>query len=233
MTEPRIYADSGRRVAALVPVKTPCRSKTRLTPVLEQDECARLCMAMLTDVLEALGSAQGIDETLVVTGDEDVAEFVRSAGHQVLRDNDAGLCDALDMAAAELAVRGFDTALILPADIPTVTAADIDNLLARHEGGLSICPAIRDGGTNALMCSPPDAVAFCYGKNSAERHIQQAEQAGVPHTRLPVPAFFRDVDLPDDLAWLGNQESAEHTLRFLQHSGISARVSATVFGTAS
>ena len=138
-----------------------------------------MCPAVHGDAHRRTGStrqcAQSIDETLVVTGDEDVAEFVRSAGHQVLHDNDAGLCDALDMAAAELAVRGFDTALILPADIPTVTAADIDNLLARHDGGLSICPAIRDGGTNALMCSPPDAVAFCYGKNSAERHIQQAE----------------------------------------------------------
>jgi len=221
------------RVTALVPVKTPCRSKTRLTPVLEQDECARLCMAMLNDVLEALGNASGIDEVTVVTSDEDVAEFARTAGHRVLHDNGADLCTALDNAAAQLAASGVGTVLILPADIPTVTSQDIDDLLTRHEGGLSISPAIRDGGTNALICSPPDAVEFCFGTNSADRHIHQAEQAGIPCSRLPVPAFFRDVDLPDDLAWLSTRETARHTLQFLQHSGISARLAAGLFGKAS
>lgn len=224
---------SAPAVVALVPVKTPCEAKTRLSPVLGQDECARLCMAMLEDVLFALAGAQRIDAVAVVTTDDRVADFTAELGHTVMRDDGKGLCAALDAAAAELAAVGTQTVLIVPADIPTVSSADIDVLIERHNGGLSISPAIRDGGTNALICSPPDAVPFCYGRDSASRHMRAAEQSGVPCHRLPVPAFFRDVDLPEDLAWLGSQQKGAHTLEFLQQSGIRARLHSITLGAAS
>lgn len=213
---------------ALVPVKTPGRAKTRLNPVLEQDECARLAMAMLRDVLDALTAARQIDAIAVVTDDAEVAEFAAVLGHRVMRDSAVDLCAALDSAAAELAAQGTRTVMIIPADMPTITSDDLDRLLERHEGGVSISPAIRDGGTNALICSPPDAVAFCYGRDSARKHMLAAERNGINCNRLPVPAFFRDVDLPDDLAWLVSQQQGKHTLAFLQHSGIGARINSVL-----
>jgi len=219
--------------AALVPVKSPARAKTRLLGVLEPEECARLTLAMLDDVLNALADAPSIDEVYVVTGDETIAERVKSLGHRVLHETNVGLCAALDGAAAELANAGIDTVLVLPADLPTVTAHDIEDLLKRHDTGLSISPAIRDGGTNALVCSPPNAVPFCFGKDSAARHAQQAESSGIENHRLPVPAFFRDVDLPDDLAWLSGQANDTRTCEFLRHSGIGARLTSLNFGKAS
>lgn len=226
-------SDHARATVALVPVKTPCTAKTRLAPVLGQDECASLCMAMLEDVLDALSQAKHIDEVAVVTTDDTVAAMAKELGHSVLRDDGRGLCAALDSAAATLAAGGATTVLILPADIPTITAGDVDALLERHSGGLSISPAIRDGGTNALVCSPPDAISFCFGRDSASRHMSAAEKSGVPCHRLPVPAFFRDVDLPEDLAWLGNQEKGSHTLDFLRRSGIRARLHSITRGLAS
>jgi len=222
-----------KRTCALVPVKPPGRAKSRLGAVLEKQECARLSMAMLDDVLTALTAASGIDSVTVVTDDDHVADLVATAGHDVFQDQGANLCAALDAAAAQLAATGVTTAMIVPADIPTISASDIDALLARHKGGLSISPAIRDGGTNALICSPPDAVPFCYGNDSARRHEKKAQQAGIVCNRLPMPAFFRDVDLPDDLAWLSTQENGASTLQFLQHSGISARISAASIRNAS
>ncbi len=219
------------QTCALVPVKAPARSKSRLSPVLEQDECACLSMAMLSDVIDALAGAASVDEVVVITADADVAAFVRQAGHRVMQDCSNNLCGALDAAARQLAADGVKTVLIIPADIPTITSADVDNLIRKHKGGLSISPAIRDGGTNALVCTPPDAVAFCYGKDSARKHLRRAERAGIVSSRLPVPAFFRDVDLPDDLVWLNSQQCAPHTLDFLRESGINARLKPGVSGT--
>ena len=213
-----------RNIWVLIPVKSPRRSKTRLLPVLDADECARLCLAMLTDVLQAAAAAESVAGVAVVTADETAAGLARDAGAEVLADEADDLCGALDAAAHEMASRGADAVVVLPADVPTVSAADIDALVAKHERGLTICPAIRDGGTNALICSPPAAVPFCFGSDSARKHGERAAQHGAPFTRLAQPAFFRDVDLPEDLIWLSGQTSAIHTLQYLREAGITARL---------
>jgi len=89
---------------------------------------------------------------------------------------------------------------------------------------LSICPAIRDGGTNALVCSPPDAMPFQFGSDSARKHLEEAAVRGMPNARLRMHAFFRDIDTPDDLVWLAGQKNGINTVRFLQQSGIAARL---------
>lgn len=211
-------------VWALVPAKSPLRSKTRLNAIMQRDECASLSQAMLRDVLAALGAAKSVDAIAVLTDDDAVAAAAAAAGHTVVRDAANDLCATLDKAAAQLAKFGATTVLVMPADMPTITAADIDALVERHTGGLSLCPAIRDGGTNALLCSPPAAVPFCFGHNSAQKHLESAAARDVPHARLALPAFFRDIDLPNDLVWLTGQPAGTHTLAFLRQSGISARL---------
>jgi len=209
---------------ALVPAKGPLLAKSRLRVVLEAEECALLSAAMLRDVLHALEHATGVEQVAVLTDDDSVAAQVSAGGHTVIRDADDDLCASLDSAATELAGRGADTLLVLPGDIPTLTAADVDALLHRHESGLSLCPAIRDGGSNAVVCTPPDAIPFCFGEHSAARHLAEAQQRGLTAHRLALPAFFRDIDLPDDLVWLGAQAGGTHTQNFLRRSGLGARL---------
>jgi 2-phospho-L-lactate guanylyltransferase len=212
-------------VWALVPVKAPQQAKSRLLSVLQPSECAMLSRSMFMDVLAALDEAKSISKIGVLTNDNDVAALARQLGHHVIEDEAAGkLCDGLDSAARYIAAQDATSVLVLPGDIPTITAADIDELIGRHTAELSVCPAIRDGGTNALVCTPPDAVAFKFGNNSAQRHIEAAEQAGLKVERLAVSAFFRDIDLPTDLAWLLTQTTADNTIRFLRQSGIAARL---------
>ncbi|MEE4184968.1 MAG: 2-phospho-L-lactate guanylyltransferase [Gammaproteobacteria bacterium] len=211
-------------VWALVPAKSPARSKSRLRSVLPADDCAQLSHAMLQDVLAALEGAASVDRIAVLTDADEVAHFAAGAGHRVIRDAGDELCAALDQAAAELARQGATTIIVLPGDIPTITSADIDGLLAGHQTGLSLCPAIRDGGTNALVCTPPDAVPFCFGADSAARHLQAAAAHGLQTSRRAMPAFFRDIDLPDDLVWLNAQAAGSHTQDYLRQSGLSARL---------
>jgi 2-phospho-L-lactate guanylyltransferase len=212
-------------VWALLPVKALRLAKTRLASLLQPQECASLSRAMFMDVLAALEEAQHISKIAVLTNDEDVAALAARLGHVVIADpSDGALCDSLDAAARQIAALGAKTLLVIPADVPTISARDIDELLERHTTGLSICPAIRDGGTNALVCSPPNAMAFQFGPDSARRHIDEAAKHNVPHARLPMHAYFRDIDTPDDLAWLANQATAPNTLRFLREAGIVARL---------
>jgi 2-phospho-L-lactate guanylyltransferase len=215
---------------ALVPVKTPEHSKTRLASVLQPQECASLSRAMFMDVLNALGAAAGIAHIAVLTDDDEVAKLTKQLGYEVIRDQYGGkLCEGLNAAAKHIADQGADAMLVIPGDIPTISSQDIEQLLKHHlelkKGSLSLCPAIRDGGTNALVCSPPDAMPFQYGVDSARRHLDIAEQHGLHTKRLPMQAFFRDIDIPDDLVWLSHQDCDSNTMRFLRQSGIFARLS--------
>ena len=210
---------------ALVPVKSPEQSKTRLSSVLQPQECAMLSRAMFMDVLAALDSADSISHVAVLTSDTEVAALASQLGHEVIPDKSAGqLCESLNEAALYIADQGADSMLVIPGDVPTIMSVDIEQLLKSHEGDLSLCPAIRDGGTNAIICSPPNAMPFQFGEDSAQRHIEVAEQYGLTATRLPMQAFFRDIDTPDDLVWLSRQTSDGNTIRFLRQSGIFARL---------
>jgi len=212
-------------VWALIPVKVLERSKTRLASVLQPQECARLSRAMFMDVLDAMEKAQHINHIAVLTNDVDATELATRLSHLVIADESEGeLCAGLNAAALQIAKLGADTVLVMPGDLPTVTAEDIDKLIEKHSGGVSICPAIRDGGTNALICSPPDAMPFQFGSDSARKHLEKATERGMANARFPMHAFFRDIDTPDDLAWLARQDSSGNTVRFLHQSGIAARL---------
>ena len=66
-----------------------------------------------------------------------------------------------------LAREGRGGMITLPADIPAVTAAEIDAVLAAHRAApaFTIAPAHDDLGSNAVICSPPDAVPLRFGDN--------------------------------------------------------------------
>lgn len=212
---------------ALVPVKAPGKSKSRLLSVLQPDECALLSRSMLMDVLGALGNSRMVSRICVLTDDTEVAGLVDQLGHRVIRDDATGdVCASLDKAALEIAGEGAATVLVMPGDMPTVTSADIDTLLDKHRGGLSLCPAIRDGGTNAIVCSPPGALPFRFGDDSARAHMELANNLDLKAERLALPGFFRDIDMPADLAWLlsHEHEAGKNTIRFLRQSGIAARL---------
>jgi 2-phospho-L-lactate guanylyltransferase len=216
---------------ALLPVKAAARSKTRLLSVLKPQDCALLSHAMFMDVLTALEQTSGIDHIAVLTNDDQAAELSLQLGHEVIRDDDGNeLCDGLNAAAELIAQRGGQTVVVIPGDIPTITATDIDELLQKHQTGLSLCPAIRDGGTNAIVCSPPHAISFQFGQDSARRHLEAAENSGITHLRLAMPAFFRDIDMPEDLLWLSTRETESNTLTFLRQSGIFARLGPDMSG---
>ena len=210
---------------ALLPVKAPLQSKTRLTSVLLDQECAALSWAMLKDMLAALNGAEVIDTITLLTKDPDVISYSLQHGLKIVKEESgAGLNASIDSATAELTGAGINELLILPVDLPTVRASDIDKLCRRHRGNLTVCPAIRDGGTNALVSAPPNAVAAQFGPDSARRFLKTARRNGISAKRMTLRAFERDIDHPDDLVWLLEQQGTNHTSAYLAEIDIADRL---------
>ncbi len=185
--------------AAVVPVKTLTETKSRLSPHLGRGGVERLAVAMLGDVLEALLGAQGLDRVAVVTPDANVARAAIDAGAEALLRDDPGLNAAIDAAAGELAPGDQDALLVVLGDVAGIETSDVDALLdAAPTIGVALAPS-SDGGTAALLRSPAGVIGSAFGADSAKRHRELAEAAGVPYLEVPLDSLSLDLDEPEDL----------------------------------
>lgn len=121
-----------------------------------------------------------------------------------------GLNRALAQATAEAISRGAEAVLILPVDLPLLSVDDIHNLYrsGRRQQGIVIARS-QDGGTNALLLRPPNAIQFAFGVQSCQRHFAAAIAAGYPCEVLDSPSLAFDLDGPTD--WQQWQQIRECT----------------------
>ncbi len=186
----------------VVPVKERVSAKERLAPILSPDMRQALALAMLDDVLAALTSSAGISGLLVVTVDPEAGRLAARYGARLIemgaRDGHTG---AVTAAARLLAAERRPGMLTLPGDIPLVTPAEIERLLAAHRPAPSftIVPSHDERGSNAIACSPPDAVPLAFGENSFYPHLRAAEECGIRPTVLRLPGIGLDIDNPADV----------------------------------
>ena len=103
--------------------------------------------------------------------------------------------------------QGFERALLVPGDTPLVEPDDLAGLLAPAGPGVVIVPDRHGTGTNALVLTPPDAIAPSFGAWQLRPPRRAAEAAGVPHRVERVAGLALDVDTPDDLAELAARSS--------------------------
>lgn len=216
-----------RGLWAVVPAKLLAETKRRLMPLLSRDEREALACAMLSDVLSALTRTRSLAGVMVITGDAKAASLADAAGAFVLTDTEnMGTTAAVTHAARQLAAMGREGMLVVPADVPTITPADIDAIVAAHRAApaVTLVPASIDGGTNALACSPPDAIPFCFGDDSFRRHREAAKACGIEPQILQLPRVAQDIDRPDDLAAIVARPSATQSYAYLKASGIARRL---------
>ena len=190
-------------VWAVVPVKELVRAKERLVPVLSPERRRALMMAMLEDVLTALAATPDLGGLAVVTVDIEARHLAMRYGARVIelgaRDGHTG---AVTAAAKLLAAEGCPGMLTVPGDIPLVTPAEITQVLDAHRAApaFTIAPSRDEQGSNAIICSPPDAVPLRFGENSFFPHLRAAEAYGIEPTVLRLPGIALDLDTPEDLA---------------------------------
>lgn len=193
-------------LCALVAVKSRALCKSRLAGALAPAARLTLVRCMLAHVLEAAREAPSITRVLLVSPERDVVPDDTA----VLHDAGESLNHALTQAHARLAALGFTAALVLPADLPRVTGAELEQLVhAGRETGFAIAPDQAQRGTNALYLPLGTAFRFSFGHDSLRLHLIEAERLGMRARVVQLPGLAFDVDAPQDLARL----QATHTQR--------------------
>lgn len=187
-------------VAAAIMMKDPAEAKSRLKPALANDARESLALLLFDNTLSFL-LAQHDGPIGVVTRSPLIAERAASKGATVIAEPDGGdLNGAAGLAAMWATEIGADSLLVLHADIPTLAADEWNKLLAAGQRTSVAIAQSHDGGTNALLVSPPNAISFCFGPHSAKTHENAAHSEGLTVERLLLPHLSRDVDRPADLA---------------------------------
>ena len=207
-------------IIAIVPMKPLSEGKSRLAQTLSPEERANIAIGMLRRVLVALRGAS-IDPIWVVGGDERVKNLARNNGGLWYEEMGRNLNDTLDKAIEQVFRRG-KSALYIAGDLPFVKPSDIHSFIqaSRGMGNVTLAPARRDNGTNAMLI--PHGVRFKpeLGRRSFTKHLSQAARSETSVAIAYSPGLGFDLDIVDDL------ESYQHMEpglidRLMQSSGHS------------
>jgi len=188
---------------AVVPIKDTNAAKQRLTEAAPAEFRQALALAMAEDVLAALAAATRLAGVVVVTVDPAAAELAARYGAQTQAEGALdGHTGAVTAAARLLAAEGAAGMLTVPGDIPLITPAEIDEIVAAHlpAPSFTIVPAHDELGSNAILMSPPGAVPLRFGEDSFFPHLAAAGACGIKPTVLHLPGIAFDIDNPVDLA---------------------------------
>ena len=206
----------------IVPVKRTAAAKLRSSPALNPRQRAELSRLMFADVLQALEAGRSVRGVTVVSSD---AGLRRYAGHEktefCLLPRDCGYAEdamtalrRLENQQRHLEDKQAREILILPADIPQLQVADLQRLASLHRGGVTVCPAAGDGGTNALLFTAPLPLPLLFGPRSFAKYRAAAAQCNIPLTIARLPAIQHDIDREADLRWLSRRPTGGRSWQY-------------------
>jgi 2-phospho-L-lactate guanylyltransferase len=180
-----------------------------------------LVLTMLEDVLAALDGSRLVDRVRVLTPDRRVADHAAALGTEVIADQyDQGINESLEFATRREIEDGDGLPLlILPVDVPLVKASSIDAIVDRLNGSstpLVVISPSKNGGTNALLRSPPDVIPTRFGPNSSEAHTREAKKRGVRVEFYRAEDLEIDLDTPTDIYEILRKGDSTRTSSYLE-----------------
>ena len=184
---------------ALIPIKRRSLCKTRLAAVLPARARLELVRSMLATVLSAAAAAQTVRQVIIISPERDCVP----ADVPVLADTGESLNRALTQAQDMLRDFACPALVVLPADLPRITAAEIDTLVrAGRSSGFALAPDVAGTGTNALCLAAAQPFRFQFGPDSRRLHLQEARRLGLNPQVISLAGLRFDVDTPADLELL-------------------------------
>ena len=212
---------------ALIPVKSLLESKRRLSHLLPAEQRAELIGGLLQRELNLLSQVPAIDKVLIISSDPTVWDIARQYGALVEEELvSRGLNAAVARGMAVAAGNGASSALLIPVDLPFITASDVDLMIStgldkttwdqkssrssdpqRNNGShiskeygcvMAICSDEDGDGTNAILINPAQEFSFHFGPGSFQSHIQEAEKRGMTVRIVSTPGLNFDLDNEND-----------------------------------
>jgi len=215
----------------LIPVKSLKDSKRRLAHLLPPEQRAILIHGLLQHELMVLDEVPAITKVLVISSDPAIWRLAQQFGALVEEEpRPQGLNVAIARGMAIAAENGASGALMLPADLPFITASDVAMVintglgyklapdpfaaLSGPEGNgsyqenatdrvMAICTDEDDDGTNALFLKPVSEFPFHFGPGSFQLHIKEARKRGITVCKVSAPGLQFDLDNERD--WFAYQ----------------------------
>jgi 2-phospho-L-lactate guanylyltransferase len=195
-------------IRAFVPLKHPACARHRLLEALTAKQRHSMYFTLARRVLTALRDVPLVRDTVVVTSSAEVEIFAGHLGVRVIHQmRDEGINSACEAAIASSSASavGITNALIVAGDLPLVCSESLTALLQGahlQERGVTIVPDRRHTGTNALVCTPADAIRLRFGPNSFAAHLRTAQEHGLEARIFESSELALDIDEPEDLdAW--------------------------------
>ena len=172
------------RIAAIIPVGTLEGAKTRLAGTLDAEERHDLVEGLLARTVATALAVDRLDDVLVISPDPEVLTRAADIGARTLRQRTSGLNAGLAEARADVIAGGAEAILVLPIDLPFVTAEAVTAFLE----------PLTEAPTAGTSCSPPTATArapthsaFDRPRSSTSRSDREAGSPTEPPPRPPAP----------------------------------------------
>jgi len=185
---------------AVVAINTRLRRKGRLRGELDPVERDALSRRMLDRVLAATDGASSITRVLIVSPDRQGLP----PGYEILHDAGEGLNAAFELARDRGRAALAQEFVLLPADLPRLTACDVDALVAAgRRARVAIAPDRCGTGTNGLYLPVTLDFTCRFGVASRARHEVEARRHDIRPAIVTRPGLAADLDTPADLRMLG------------------------------
>jgi len=205
------------KTAAIIPVKTFLKAKTRLGLSTEQTE--KICEIMLEEILQVLSISPQIDEIIIITKDKKALSISKKFNAtQIIDDKESGVNDAVALADEYLLKNGFEASIVFPQDIPYIKTQDIDFILKfkTNSNFAIIVPSRRFDGTNALVRNPVNLMKTHYDEDSYKIHMSTAKEQTREVSLVFVKRIMLDVDNMEDLKFLLSQNEKPDVAKKIQ-----------------
>ncbi len=196
---------------AIVPVRGVNSAKSRLGSALDPEERQVLALGLVSHTLATLAEWRACRRVHVVSDDAVTLREI-GRGHPavdlVRQPEGGGLNAAVSLGRERAIAQGATAVLILPADLPLVSATALAAALDGADAALAaghgqplvlIAPSDARGGTNALLLAPPDVIEPAFGEMSLEAHLRSAARADASVQLVLESTLGFDLDTPDDL----------------------------------
>ena len=184
------------KTALVIPVKAFSKAKLRLSPELDAETRQKLAYQMATNVVRAAQNTSFAPFTIyVICDDETVASWAKDLGIEIIWSKGHDLNGSIELAAQTLSEKNYQEIIVAHADLPDVK--DFSPIFGACP--ISIAPDRHKLGTNVIRVPLNIGFKFCYGPNSFELHLKEAERLGLEVELVEKDDLALDVDFANDL----------------------------------